>query len=351
MRERAHPSASLFDDTDFEPPAAVQSSSPVQAAPVDEDLARLGRRLSTSIMLGTSSWSFPGWQGIVFDGNYSETQLARSGLAAYAQHPLLRTVSIDRSFYQPLAAADFAGYAQQVPAAFRFVIKAPAQVTDAVVRTERGAPTTPNPHFLDARAADECFVRPAFEGLGEHTGPLIFQLPPLPREMLAGAAAQELIERLGDFLGKLPRTVGDTTPIYALELRNAELLTPRLVRALGAAGARLVVGIHPRMPVAARQAAALRALDAADDEGDAWTLKGPLIVRWNLAAGQSYEDAKHRLAPFNRLVEPDLVTRGALAHLAHVALRSGQPAFIIANNKAEGCAPLSLIELAKAIVS
>lgn len=351
MRERAHPSASLFDDADLEPPAAFQTSGPVRPAPVDEDIARLGRRLPASVMLGTSSWSFPGWQGIVFDGNYSETQLARGGLAAYAQHPLLRTVSIDRSFYQPLTATDFTHFAQQVPTAFRFVIKAPAQVTDAVVRTERGAPATPNPHFLDATLADECFIQPAYAGLGECTGPLLFQLPPMPREMLAGAAAQALIERLGTFLGELPRTVGARTPIYAVELRNAELLTPRLVRTLGAVGARLVVGIHPRMPVAARQAAALRALDAADDEMDAWTLKGPLVARWNLAAGQGYDEARQRLAPFDRLVEPDLATRGALAHLAHVALRSGQPAFIIANNKAEGCAPLSLTELAKAIVN
>jgi uncharacterized protein YodC (DUF2158 family) len=34
----------------------------------------------------------------------------------------------------------------------------------------------------------------------------------------------------------------------------------------------------------------------------------------------------------------------------HVALKSGQPSYIVANNKAEGSAPLTLFELAKAIV-
>jgi hypothetical protein len=73
-------------------------------------------------------------------------------------------------------------------------------------------------------------------------------------------------------------------------------------------------------------------------------------VRWNLRAGLRYEDAKNRYAPFDRLLDADLITRGTLAHLAHVAIRSDQPAFIIVNNKAEGSAPLSCIELARAIV-
>lgn len=348
MREHADPSASLFDDATA---AAPSQGEGVRAAPADEHLARLGRRLPASVMLGTSSWSFPGWRGIVFDGSYSESQLARGGLVAYAQHPLLRTVSIDRSFYQALSRTDFARYAQQVPAAFRFVVKAPARFTDAVTRTARGAPAAPNPDFLNLHAAEDSFVQPALTGLGDRAGPLLFQLPPLPREMLAGTAAHALIERLGAFLAGLPRTAGAPQPIYAVELRNPELLTPRLVRALAAVGARLVIGVHARMPAAARQAAALRSLDASEDEGENWTLKEPLVVRWNLAAGQGYEEARSRMAPFDRLLAPDLSTRGTLAHLAQVALRSGQSSFIIVNNKAEGSAPLSVIELAKAIVS
>jgi hypothetical protein len=115
------------------------------------------------------------------------------------------------------------------------------------------------------------------------------------------------------------------------------------------AAARLCVGIHAAMPAAARQAAALRAMDAPDADSDDWQLKGPLVVRWSLHAGLRYEEAKNRYAPFDRLLDPDLITRGTLAHLAHVAIRSHQPAFIIANNKAEGSAPLTCIELARAI--
>ncbi len=332
----------LFDD-------AIAGAGRVQAAGVDETIARLGRQLPRDVYLGTSSWSFPGWQGIVYGGAYSESMLAREGLSAYAQHPVLRCVGIDRSFHQPLAIADYARYAADVPATFRFLVKAPAQVTDAVLRGERGAPQQDNPHFLNATAAEECFVAPALEGLGERAGPLVFQLPPLPREALEDAG-HALIERLGDFLNALPRRVGAFEPLYAVELRNGELLTPRFIRMLRECSTRLTIGVHARLPAAARQSAALRALDALAEEGDDWRMKGPLVVRWNLQAGFRYEDARTRYAPFDRLIDPDIVTRGSLVHLVHVALKSGQPSYVIANNKAEGSAPLSLIELARAIV-
>jgi uncharacterized protein YecE (DUF72 family) len=262
----------------------------------------------------------------------------------------LRCVGIDRSFYQPLASADYARYAQQVPADFRFVVKAPALVSDLTIRTERGAPAEANPHFLDPRAALEQFAQPAIEGLGARAGPLLFQLPPLPRETTRDEAGHALVARIGAMLAALPRSIGDLTPIYAVELRNAELLTPRFVKMLREAGARLAIGVHSRMPGAARQSAALRAMDVLEEEGDDWRLKGPLVVRWNLASGLRYDDAKSRYAPFDRLIDPDIPTRGALSHLLHVAVKSGQPSFVIANNKAEGSAPLTLIELAKAVV-
>jgi uncharacterized protein YecE (DUF72 family) len=338
-------SASLFG----EPPGVRPRGAAVAPAAASDDLQKLGRRLPASIRLGTSSWSFPGWQRIVYEGGHSEAQLAREGLAAYARHPLLRAVGIDRGFYQPLSMPQYAAYAAQVPEHFRFLVKAPAAVTDAVLRAERGQPAAANPTFLDAALAAEQFVEPALRGLGERAGPLVFQLSPLPRELTADGG-HALIDRLGSFLSGLPRAVEGRAPIYAVELRNAELLTPRFVRMLREAGARLCLGIHAAMPAAARQAAALRAMDAPADEGDDWRLKGPLVVRWNLHAGLRYEAAKNRYAPFDRLLDADLITRGTLAHLAHVALRSGQPAFIVANNKAEGSAPLTCIELAKAIV-
>jgi hypothetical protein len=78
---------------------------------------------------------------------------------------------------------------------------------------------------------------------------------------------------------------------------------------------------------------------------------GPLVVRWSLHAGFAYEEAKANYAPFNRLIDEDPETRATLAKVAAATARAGYPVTIIANNKAEGSAPLTLIKLAQAILA
>ena len=181
----APPSPSAPPRPPEDTPARPREKSPtrrtgVHPAAWGDDLRALANRLPPTLRLGTSSWSYPGWQGLVWEGAHSEQLLARKGLPVLAQHPLMRTVSIDRSFYRPLTASDYARYAAQVPADFRFVVKAPSLVTDALVRSEDGRGREPNPAFLDAQLAAQEFVAPALEGLGQRTGALVFQLSPLP---------------------------------------------------------------------------------------------------------------------------------------------------------------------------
>ncbi|MDP9121862.1 MAG: DUF72 domain-containing protein, partial [Acidobacteriota bacterium] len=96
----------------------------VRPAPASPRIQELGARLPPYLLLGGSTWSFPGWQGLVYDGAHTAAKLARDGLAAYAQHPLLHAVGIDRTHYRPLPAAELARYAAQVPGGFRFLVKA-----------------------------------------------------------------------------------------------------------------------------------------------------------------------------------------------------------------------------------
>ncbi|UVS85451.1 DUF72 domain-containing protein [Burkholderia glumae] len=343
--DEALPPQSMAADTAAGPAAAPRRSRKraVARAAISDELAAIAAALPPNLRLGTSTWSFPGWNGIVYGDDYSAQKLSRDGLDAYGAHPLLRSVSIDRSFYAPLPMADYLRYAQQVPDDFRFVVKAPASVTDAVVRGPRGEPAGPNPAFLDARIATDDFVRPCLDGLGRKAGALVFQFSPLPDALLADPAA--LIERLAAFfaaLPPLPEEGGEADgPRYAIEIRDASLLTPRFIRTLAAAGVRYCVGLHARMPDPLRQAAALALLD-----GDA---PGLLVVRWSLHGGFKYEQAKAKYDPFDRLVDEDPHTRHALADLAARYVLAGQPVLITIINKAEGSAPLSCIELAKAI--
>ena len=336
---------SLFGDA-----AAEDPHGPIGAAPASEELVRLGRRLPEQVYLGTSSWSFPGWEGIVYQTHTTETRLARQGLAAYSQHPLLRAVGVDRSYYHAPDSAEWERTAREVPQRFRFVVKAPAAVTDALNRgsySSGSQAATANPRFLDATYATERFVLPVLEGLGQKAGPLVLQFSPMPTALTRDAHA--LIERIADFVARLPTLHAGVRPIYAVELRNPELLTPRFVHRMREVGARLCIGVHARMPPVARQASALRAMDALASADGGWRLAGPLVVRWSLHTGFGYEQARARYTPFNRLLDPDLVTRGSVVHLIRIAVRSDQKAFVIVNNKAEGCAPLSCLELARSL--
>ena len=321
----------LFDSAPAVPPLPPSDSLLALAAGLRQ---RYGKRLH----LGTSSWYFPGWAGLVWQGQHAQKLLTQHGLAAYAQHPLLNSVSLDRAFYRPLEPANYAALAAQVGADFRFVVKAASLVSDAVVRAPAsGQALQANPLFLDPAAALDLCLRPALQGLGDRLGVLVFQLSPLPAQWLQDVPA--LHRRLeAMFEALLPALPAGT--LLALELRDAGLLTPALAQLLRRHGVRCCLGLHDRMPDVEAQLPMQRA---------GWP--GDLVCRWNLQRGQRYAEARDRWAPFNRLQAPDLPTRSALARVMAGTLRAGHRVFVTINNKAEGSAPLSVMALAEALLA
>lgn len=328
-----------LQDTLFDEPAADPAR--VRPAPADAMLPTLAAALPPTVRLGTSSWSFPGWRGLVWAGTHTESVLSRHGLAAYAAHPLLRTVSLDRSFYRPMSAAEFAACAAQVPADFRFVVKAPARITDAVLRGDGGRAMQVNTDFLDPRLAVELFVAPALAGLGGRIGALVFEISPLPATLRRDMPA--LLARLDTMLAALP-ALAPTAPdgVIAVEVRDPDWLGPALRDVLRAHGARYCLGLHPRLPPLDAQLPLLRAM---------WP--GAFVCRWSLNrrhGAHGYEAAKAGYAPFDRLVDPDPDTRAALARIIHGTAQAGHPVLVTVNNKAEGSAPLSVHALADTVV-
>ncbi|MCC4309105.1 DUF72 domain-containing protein [Alcanivorax marinus] len=324
--------ASLFDDDGTLPPV-------VGAADPDPALAPLAGALPPRLWLGTSSWHYPGWAGRVWDRTYTEEQLSRHGLPAYARHPLFRAVGLDRGFYRPLTVEQYAGYAAQVPAEFRFLVKAPGQVTDALRRGRGGQGLQPNPDFLDIERAWRDLAVPAGEGLGDKLGALVLQISPLPAVWLNDMAP--VIARLHELLRAL--RVRAPAALVAVEVRDPHWLTPDFVAALKDTGATYCLGLHGKMPPIAEQLPILRVL---------WP--GPLVCRWNLNlkhGAYGYETARDQYAPYDKLVDPDPDTRAALARVIAGTTGAGWPAFVTLSNKAEGSAPLSVAALAEAVLA
>jgi uncharacterized protein YecE (DUF72 family) len=299
-------------------------------APSPEDL-EIAQRLPDSIHLGTTSWSYPGWIGLLYAPGTPRAHLSGHGLTAYAKHPLLRTAEIDRTYYEPVPASVLRALAEQVPSDFRFVAKAHEDCVTgrfplhARYGKKRGEP---NPRYLDATYATDAVVGPFVEGLGAKAGPLLFQFPPRDADDAPAFASE-----LHAFLTRLPKGV-----VYAVELRTPELLTRDYGAALADAGAIHCHNVWSHMPPVAQQAR--RVPPAA---------RRPILVRWLLREGDDFERARDRYSPFDRLVDEDLVARERVAHLVSLAHAHGVGSFVVIDNKAEGSAPLSVSRLARSI--
>lgn len=314
----------------------------IALAPTAAQYQELAAQLPPLLRMGVSTWSYPGWEGLVWDGAYDSSVLAKKGLTAYHRHPLLRTVCVDRTFWRPLTASQYAAFAAQVDADFRFVVKCPAGITDAQVRSEEGKPREANPAFLDPGLAIEHFVEPTLEGLGSKLGVLVFQLSPLPWNLLSRPAL--LMDKLGLLLATVKQALlAHPQVVVAVEVRDPELLTSALAQTLKLHGATYCLGLHGKMPPIEEQLPTLRAL---------WP--GPLVCRWNLNrlfGAYGYADAQKKHQPFNEILSEDLHTRERLARTIAGITGAGQPAFVTISNDAEGCAPRSIALLAQALAS
>jgi uncharacterized protein YecE (DUF72 family) len=149
----------------------------VPAAPLDSEHEALATQLGAGLRMGTMSWSFAGWRGIVYGQDAEPKRLAEAGLTAYSAHALLRAVEIDRSFYEPLPAAYFEHVQGQVPESFRFLVKAHEDCTQpqfprhARYGKKQGQR---NERFLNAGYAVDAVIGPAVQGLGQKLAALLF---------------------------------------------------------------------------------------------------------------------------------------------------------------------------------
>jgi uncharacterized protein YecE (DUF72 family) len=290
-------------------------------------LQEIAARLPASLRMGTSSWSFPGWRGIVYPGAASTSQLSRDGLRDYARHPFLRTVGIDRSYYGPIPAEDWQRYAAQLPVDFECCIKAPATVTSY---TAPGSPTPQaNPEFLNADRFIEELIVPCARYFAANTGPFLLQFAPLARR--ASLDANAFAEMLDAFFDRVPRDCE-----YGVELRDRHLITDAYRRVLARNGAVHVCNYWSAMPMPGEQAELVE------------HTRAPFtMVRLLMRPGTRYEQQKETMAPFNRIVQQDEHMRRDVVAVVRRAVDAGQRAYLLVNNKAEGSSPLTIEAIAR----
>lgn len=314
----------------FGAPPPPKTGAP-QGVVTDEDRA-LAAALPNWLRLGTSSWSFQGWTGIVYDRMASPKLLSKQGLRAYSQNPLFRTVGVDRAHYQPLTVGQWADHAEQVPEDFRFLVKAHewCTLTRFPSHARYGARAEQdNGFFLDPHYARDEVVGPTLDGLGDKLGVLLFQFA--AQDLRGVGGVEGFCDRLYAFLAALPKG-----PTYAVEVRNERILGPRFGDALAAGGAMPCLARVGDLPSLREQA-----------RRTPFGIAPVGVLRWMLKPGHTYESASRAYAPFSELRDEDPATRELLAQLVAELPR---PTFVIMNNKAEGSSPESIRAFARRFV-
>lgn len=170
--------------------------------------------LHGKIRIGTCSWKYPEWHGLVYS--------APKGIDYLAEYSLkYSTVEIDQwfwSLFSPEAGAklpipaDVLRYREAVPEDFRFSIKVPNSITlTHYYQKGKSGILVPNPYFLSPDLFLKFLV--LIEPLRAFLGPIIFQFEYLNKMKMPSAGL--FMERFGAFLIRIP-----TGYVYALEVRN-----------------------------------------------------------------------------------------------------------------------------------
>ncbi len=128
-----------------------------------------------NLYVGTSGYSYKEWKGTF----YPEDLPAKQMLRFYGER--FRTVEINNTFYRMPKASVLQAWASEVPADFKFVLKASQRITHIQRLKDAGDSVT---YLLEVAGE-----------LKQRLGPLLFQLPPNMKKD---------VPRLRDFLVLLP---------------------------------------------------------------------------------------------------------------------------------------------------
>jgi uncharacterized protein YecE (DUF72 family) len=154
------------------------------------------------VRVGCSGWDYPHWRGVFYPEDLPR--------AAWFGHYAARfdTVEINSSFYRLPAASVVERWRAQAPAGFTYALKASRYLTHMRKLKEPEAP-------LER-------IMSVARGLGDHLGPILYQLPPRWRLDVA---------RLDRFLASLPSGY-----LHVLEVRDPTWLVDEARARLDTAG-------------------------------------------------------------------------------------------------------------------
>jgi uncharacterized protein YecE (DUF72 family) len=295
------------------------------------DFERLRHRIPPLVRFGTSTWNYPGWQGLVYHQDYGPKGAAAKMLQEYAAFPLFGTVGVDSTYYGPPTEAVLRSYAENLPPGFPALSKVWSQITVHTFTKAQDPDRAGkvNPDFLNPDLFIEEIYEPYQRHFSANTGPFLFEFQTIAKS--SGIGAQRFADRLDEFFSALPRE-GE----YAVEIRNDDFLTPMYFAVLREHGVAHVFNSWTRMPPIGHQ------LDLPGSISASF-----IVARALLRPGRTYNEAVDAFAPYDRIREPNPKLRRDLVRLVQTAVNARIPAYLLVNNRTEGSAPLTIAAIAE----
>lgn len=297
-------------------------------------LAALARE---GVYVGTSSWKYPGWRGMLYDetrymyrGKVAESRFEKQCLAEYAE--VFKTVCVDAAYYKFPDRRYLEGMVTQVPEDFLFGFKVTDEITiKKFTKLPRFGDRAgkPNENFLNADLFANAFIR-ACEPFKKNVGLLMFEFSRFyPSDFAHGWDFMEVLDR---FLGKIPKGWP-----YGIEIRNRNFLHPDYFAMLARHGVAHIYNNWADMPSVGEQMAL----------ADSRTSPRLCGARFLLAPGRKYQEAVDQFSPYERVKEPKPDARAAGAKLIKESMMTGRDGktYIYVNNRLEGNALETIVAM------
>jgi uncharacterized protein YecE (DUF72 family) len=292
---------------------------------VRENAPRLRRWAEQGILLGTSSWKYPGWKGMVYNSPYpSQRAFELTCLREYAA--LFPTVCADFALYDFPHPDVMRMMHEQTPDHFAVSLK----VTDRI--TVKRYPNIPrygnlageeNPDFLNPSLFGEEFLGPVCE-LKNKCGAIIFEFSTFGHG--SGVNLPVFLQALDAFLSKIPKQFN-----YSVEIRNSEFLTPEYFALLKSHDVAHVLNNWTRMPPIQQQIVREDALPAHFG-----------VIRALLVPGRTYQQAVDMFQPYDAIKEVNPELRNGVASTAMRCAKEDKKLYAYINNRAEGNSPKTI---------
>lgn len=312
-------------------PRTDRTVRPAEGTPA---AAALARKLPKTLSLGTVGWYHPSWRGTVYDRFTGDRPDWFQTYAAYAAHPLFRATEWVLSRRRRADERDWQRIALLTPADFSLLIRLSGRVTDPVLRQRRGEAAGENPDFLSIELVREIATEPIARHFGANPPGVLLDILADPRKgAYRPAGRKAFYERLEVFLARWREET--EAPLY-VNVRTPLLQTPALMKLLLKSGAQTTLTLTSG---GASLSAQLRSLAWYDEAAGESAARSPLILRW--LAPQVPTHFRGERAGL------DPVTTTRLAYAAASALSAGRRVLFLADEKAEGDAPGTVMRFAE----